>query len=378
MTRGRTWREITRTIGLVVGVAAGLTAAGSAAPRGVAQAQVQLLVEPSHTRWSYEDPSGDVRAQESLLAVDAAWRKGAMTWRAGLDVVSATGESGGRSGNFDGLGDARVGVQTRWAEGALHLGVRLETSLFEEGLTPNQLRAARVLEPFQLGFALPRPGDGTRMTATGAWQLVQRAAYHGQLGASYQLRGAYDLRDDGLALDPGDRLRAGTRWVAQVARLPVGVQVFYERFSWSDMAGAQAFRLGPRGIVQLDARVPLGRRELGLALKGLFAEAGETAPGSILDPHALRGGNRLRISAESPVWSGDSARLEGRVEFRVHRGFSGMLGRSAWITPGVRWTRRGWGGAVSISAEVSYGQVREGQTLQGAALSLAWMGSLQP
>lgn len=339
-----------------------------------ADAQVHLRIAPLHTRWSYDETRGDVSGQQTYLALDAGWRTAPVTYSVGLDLVTARGESSAAAGNFDGLGDARVGVQSRWAGGALRLDARVETSLYEDGLSPNELRAAEVLEPFQLGFAVPRPGDGTRITTTAAWQLVRFAALHGQIGLSYQMRSGYDLREDGLSLDPGERLRVGTRWVRNVARVPVGAHLFVERFTASDLAGAEAFRLGSRMTVGLDTRVSMGDRSLALSLEALFAESGEVSTGTFLEAQALRGGNRWVAAASAPLWTATRMRIDGSLRARVHRGFAGSLGRSAWVTPGVRFTRSGLGGTVALALETSLGRVREGGTVRGMSAGLAWTG----
>jgi hypothetical protein len=147
-----------------------------------------------------------------------------------------------------------------------------------------------------------------------------------------------------------------------------------ERPGMTALGGRDAFRNGTR----LTWNEAITRTRAGRTWRGelslLFGWSGELHPGTTLVADPLRSGNRVRWSLGHERASSWPIRIA--LTGTHYRGFSGTLGHADWITPSLELGHRFGPGVLEGSFDLSVGEVREGGSLGGVGLRLAWRGGL--
>lgn len=373
--RGRPWRLRPGVL-----LAAGFLAVVLLAPSGRVRAELDPLtaevrVAPELRRWTFETAGGDDHANQSYLPIDLAVTRGPdLRLTGGVDLVSSAVHGVDPSGNLDGLGDLRLGGEIG-LPGRVRLGAAGRFALHEDALPPREVRIAEVLEIFQLDFPYSRPAAGDRVRLLAAWQPVKLSRLLCQIGASYELRGSYALRDDGLELRPGSvfRLAAGVDAVLGPLRARQGL--IHERPGTSQLGGADAFEVGSRSVLTESIALERGVDAFELRVALLLAGRGSVLSRPDLEAAPLRGGNELSWGL---TWSRSSGGwgFGAGVDGRHYRGFSGPLGRADWVTPAVEASRALGRDSLGARLDVSVGEGRSGRRIRGAGLALSWTRTL--
>ncbi|MBK8230109.1 MAG: hypothetical protein IPK72_05890 [Candidatus Eisenbacteria bacterium] len=357
----------------VGGVALGLALLGEVGPaRAQGGEPFGFLLQAGRARWSYDDRRGANEVAQDLLSGDALWSpRSNLRLQLGLDLVG-----GSRSGQgFEAEPDRRSALRgaagiTGW-DGRAGLRLGIESWLSPDLATLEEVALAEGLEQYLFEFSRPRPGQGAVFGVTGAVQLVRRAHWSAQVGLGFERRGAYALGPDGPEFDPGDRVRLGAGGRLAGGRGDLRLSV--DRASTGDeqLAGGDAYRSGAQTQVRLELATPRSTYGAQAALAWTARSGGSIADQTVLDPMAVRSGNRLR-------W-----RVAGTREYRdwglrlgaggSHlRGFSGLLGHADWVGPEAGVVRRFRASSVELAARAPFGSSREGESLDGLSLELRY------
>lgn len=335
-----------------------------------AHASVTTHVGAQHGAVTFETYQGEVSVDQTLVPVDLIGRRGALGWQLGFGFASSSAEDWTGDGSLSGLADVRGALSRRFASDRILLSAAADIAL-EEGPYDGgeRLLLAWVAAP-ELSLPLPGQGRGNRYRLDASARLLSTKHAAVFAGAFYEREDAFQLRDDGLELDPSDVIGGGLGiergWGDVLARL----QGFLEHPQDGQIDGADAWRLGDRTRLRAEVVAPVAEGEGVFAVDLLGVGSGELLPGWVLDENWARGGNRVDWNFG---WQSSTPTFWGAGIGGTHvRGFTGALGHADWYLPHAEVGRRSANGAVRCGATYRTGSVREGRSLDGFELSVSW------
>lgn len=338
--------------------------------------QTVLEIAPEFRRWTFERPRIDHEVEQSYVAADLGFHfDSGLHLAAGANFVSTVHHEEEVTGNIDGLGELRFRAEHRFVSDRLRIGARAAFPLSGDEFLPREIRALRMLEIPQLEFPLADAGVGGHQGIDLTGQIVRQRSLLAQIGLGVEARNSYAIRDDGLELDPGGLIRVGGSVDHSLSSWVLHHGAVLERPSTTTLDGRDAFRNGTR--ITWDEGLSLLRSEnawrADLAL--LLAQSGKLFPGGTLVEDPLRSGNRVRWRVAHDRES--SWPLRVALTGTHYRGFSGTLGHADWVTPSLRVGHRFGPGVLEGTFDLSVGTVREGGSLGGVGVRLAWRGGLE-
>jgi hypothetical protein len=354
-----------------------LALSGGRGPAAAAPPSLEMTLRPEFNLWSYRVEELTNRVDQLALPVDFLWRV-RPTWQArgGAELVRSERVIRDQSAGFTNLDQAHLSLEAR--RGRIRLGASAVLSGASTGPSSDEIWVAEALEAVALQFPLAGYSTGDRLSLLGAVQVVRRRGILIQAGGALESRRAYNLRESGQQLDPGNRGRLGGSVQLVEGTWRPAASLFYQKSGQARLPDAVSYTpgsqwIGAAGTHWFAAAGWIASLNLTVSARG----AGQIGAVTPLNRSGLRGGNlgsgRLALSHETRPW-GWWVALSGTAV----RGFSGELGHADWVEPELGLSRATARGKVRGGLRVPLGQSRSSAALRGIGLSLAWTTGLLP
>ena len=322
--------------------------------------------------WSYETRDGDVSIQQLEVPVSVGYRRGPWSTLAEIAFVSNDSDlRGGGSADLSGLGRARLrAVRSLW-DGRTLAFLETRFSNLVNRIDDDELQLLEILERRELSFPFTSADVGSQVRGGALTQIVRSSDLLVQAGAEFRWRAAFELREDGLELDPGEELRLGATLDHELSGVLWRHGLWREVFAGTDLDAEKAYTSGAQWRWESRLRKRLVGLELGADLSILWSEDGTLESTLFLDDSSLRSGNRLVagfwLTRPDPQWMWTAS-----LHTTQFRGYSGSLGHSGRIVPRLEIVRQLTTGQLELGVDAAFGTLREEESLTSVGLSLAW------